>query len=53
MREMTCNDWANIKYFGSLIILLELIDVSLLILTLKIHNFFAYVRKGSDFLKSH
>ena len=53
MREMTCEERPNIKYFGSLIILLELIDVSLLILTLKMHNFFAYVRKGGDFLKSY
>ena len=34
MRGMTCDEWPHIKYFGSLIILLELIDVSLLILTL-------------------
>ena len=34
MKGMTCDEWPHIKYFGSLIILLELIDVSLLILTL-------------------
>ena len=50
MRAMTCDEWPNIKYFDGLIILLELIDVSLLILTLKVHNFVAYVRKGGDFL---
>ena len=33
MTGMTCDEWPHIKYFGSLIILLELIDVSLLLLT--------------------
>ena len=33
MRGMTWDEWQHIKYFGSLIISLELIDVSLLILT--------------------
>ena len=34
MRGMTSDEWPHIKYFGSLIILLELIDVRLLLLTL-------------------
>ena len=34
MRGMTSDEWPHIKYFGSLIILLEPIDVSLLLLTL-------------------
>ena len=35
MRGMTCfHEWPHIKYFGILITLLELNDVSLLILTL-------------------
>ena len=31
---MTCDEWPHKKYFGSSVILLELIEVSLLILTL-------------------
>ena len=34
MRRMACSEWPHVKYFGSLIILSELIDVSLVILTL-------------------
>ena len=48
MRGSTCNEWPIIKYllkyFGSLMIVLELIDVSLFIVD---------VRKGGDFLKSY
>ena len=33
MRGMICDEWPHVKYFGSLIVLLQLIDVSLLILT--------------------
>ena len=35
MRGMKCDEWQHIKYFGSMIILLELINVSLLILTVE------------------
>ena len=35
MRGMTCNEWQHIKYFGSMIILLELTNVGLLILTVE------------------
>ena len=34
VRRMACSEWPHVKYFGSLIILSELIDVSLVILTL-------------------
>ena len=34
MREMTCDERPHIKYYSSLKILLELIDVRLLLLTL-------------------
>ena len=34
MRGMTLDERSHIKYFGTLIILLKLIDVSLLLLTL-------------------
>ena len=34
VREMTCDERPHIKYYSSLIILLELIDVRLLLLTL-------------------
>ena len=34
VREMTCDEWPHIKYYSSLIILLELTDVRLLLLTL-------------------
>ena len=52
MRGVTCNEWQHVKFFGSLIVLWELIDVSLLILLWMMRNFFADVRKGGDFLKS-
>ena len=32
MRGMTCDEWPHVKFFGSLIVLWELIDVSPLIL---------------------
>ena len=34
MKEMTCDEWQQTKYFGSLTISSELIDLSLLILAL-------------------
>ena len=51
MRGMTCNEWQHIKYFGSMIILLELTNVGLLILTVEwcIISYIADVRKGGDF----
>ena len=49
---MTWDEWPHVKFFGSLIVLWELIDVSLLILLWMMRNFFADVRKGGDFLKS-
>ena len=51
MRRITCDEWPHIKYFSSLIILLELIDVSQLILTLNDAKFHCRFSERSRFLK--
>ena len=53
MRGMTCDKWQHITYFASLMILLELNDVSLLILTLNDALFPCRGSKKRDFLKSY